>query len=142
MAREVKVTAQELADKWNRRLKGAGEDIRRGVEKVTENPAVKAAAAKVKMLERLTAAVNDGKWERGLNRVTLADWKSSMTELGIGRIPAGADRAIPKVREFAGELIAHENAGLVQIDGMPDVTLEDSIQRMNTWVRHMAGFTR
>lgn len=142
MAREVKVTAAELAEKWNRRIKGAGEDIRRGVEKVTENPAVKAVAAKAKMLARLTEAVTSGKWERGLNRVTLADWKSAMTDLGIGRIPAGADRAVPKVREFAGELIAHENAGLVQIDGMPDVTLEDSIQRMTTWVRHMSEFTR
>lgn len=142
MAREVKVTAVELAEKWNRRIKGAGEDIRRGVDKVTENPAVKAVAAKAKMLSRLTEAVTSGKWERGLNRVTLADWKAAMTELGIGRIPAGADRAIPKVREFAGELIAHENAGLNVIDAMPDVTLEDSIQRMTSWIRHMSEFTR
>jgi len=142
MAREVRVNNRELAEKWNRRLKGAGEDIRRGVEKVTDNPAALAAQKQEKMLANLTEAVRTGKWTRGLARVTLQDWKSAMTELGIGRISAGADRAVPKVEEFASQLIDHENAGLARLEGLADVTLEDSINRMTTWIRHMATFER
>jgi len=36
-------------------------------------------------------------------------------------------------------LIDHQNAGLVTLEKMPDLTLEDSINRMAAWTRHMAN---
>ncbi|NIW97370.1 MAG: hypothetical protein GWN13_03825, partial [Phycisphaerae bacterium] len=40
----VKVNAAQLTEKWQRRLKGAIEDMRTGVQGVTEAPGAKAAA--------------------------------------------------------------------------------------------------
>ena len=142
MPDEVGMTPAEGAQKWGDRLKGAGAEIRRGVERVRESPTEKAAAQQDKMLARLTEAIRTGKWARGLARVTLAEWKSSMTDLGIGRIPAGVDRAQGKMTDFLDQLFAHENAGLAEVNRMSDVTLEDSIARATAWMRHMAGFVR
>lgn len=142
MAEQVKVNATQLAEKWGRRLKQATPDIQRGIEGVRESPMEAAADAQDKMLARLTESVRDGKWARGLRRVSLAAWKDAAITKGIGRIAAGVDGASEKMREFAEQLIDHENAGLSRIAGMPNVTLEDSIQRANAWMRHMAEFTR
>lgn len=142
MAREVRLNAAQMAEKWGRRLKGASPDIRVGVERVTESPMAAAAAKQDKMLTNLTESIRNGKWARGLARVSLPDWKSSMIDLGIGRIAAGVDAAIPKVQAFAGQLIDYENRLLTTIDAMPDITLEDSISRMVAWIRGMGDFVR
>lgn len=138
----VRVNSTQFAEKWGRRLVGATQDIRNGVERVSENPAEKAVSKQDKMLNNVTRAIQDGKWARGLARVTLADWKRAITEVGIPRIAAGVDSARGKVQDFAGDLIAHENRLLSTVEGMPDVTLEDNIARMTSWVRGMSEFVR
>ena len=57
----AKLTASEFQEKHARRLKAAVEDVRRGIDRVTENPCEKAAAKQDKMLTNLTAAVSSGK---------------------------------------------------------------------------------
>lgn len=138
----AKVTAEEFQEKHARRLKGSVEDIRRGVERVTEAPTIKAAAKKDKMKANLNAALDNGKWERGLKRVTLEDWKGQMVNKGIGRIATGIDGAAPKVVKFAAELLPFIDGVQNQVKKMPDITLEDSISRMTTFVRGMAKFKR
>ena len=139
---KVKVTPDEFQEKHARRLKGAIEDMRRGVERVDTAPGVKAAAKKDKMRQRLMEALDSGKWEKRVAAVTLDEWKQDMIEKGLNRVASGIDRAAPKVKEFAAQLLAHEEEGLKKIESMPDVTLEDSINRMTAWVRHMSKFQR
>lgn len=142
MARTVKLTAAEFREKHARRLKGAVDDIRLGVDRVVDAPGVKAAAKKDKWIQNLSKQETVDKWARRVAAVPLDDWKAKMINKGIGRIAAGIDAAAPKVEEFAEKLIAHQNTGLAKIDAMPDLTLEDSIQRMSTWTRHMTTFKR
>lgn len=142
MARTVKLTAAEFREKHARRLKGAVDDIRLGVDRVVDAPGVKAAAKKDKWIQNLSKQETVDKWARRVAAVPLDDWKAQMINKGIGRIAAGIDAAAPKVEEFAEKLIAHQNTGLAKIDAMPDLTLEDSIQRMSTWTRHMTTFKR
>ena len=136
----VKVDEKEFAEKWARRLKGATEDIRRGVEKLDKNPAELAIKKKEKLKARLIEAIDSGRWERALGKVTLEDWKKAMINKGIGRISAGVDEATPKMEEFGRALLSHVEAGQKAIEGMPDLTLEDNINRMVTFIRHMAKF--
>lgn len=137
-----KLTPQEFQEKHARRLTASVEDIRKGIDKVTESPMEKAAAKKDKMLANLTAAVTDGRWEKGLRRVTLEDWKKKTRDVGVGRIAAGIQAASGKVVAFAEELLPHIDSGQAKLSAMPDLTLEDNIARMSTFVRHMAGFKR
>lgn len=136
----ARVTPEQFQEKHNRRLKAALEDVRLGVARVTVAPGSQAAARKDKMLARLTEAVNSGKWGRNVARVTLAQWQSLMTEKGIPRISGGIDAAADKVRGFAGQLLPFEDALMLTVSKMPDLTLEDSIARAQAWIRGMAKF--
>jgi len=138
----IKVTPEEYAEKQARNLKASTPDIRRGVERVTEAPTQKAAQAQDKMLARLTEAVQSGKWARGLNRVTLEDWKGQMLNKGVPRIAAGIDAAHDKVVSFASELLPFQASLQSTVTRMPDLTLEDNIGRAAEWMRGMAKFKR
>lgn len=136
----ARVDASEFAEKWNRRLKASLEDIRRGVERVDKAPTELATKKKEKMKQKLIEAIDSGRWERGLQKVTLEDWKRAMLNKGLTRISAGVDEATPKMQAFGQALLNHIDAGLKQIENMPDLTLEDSINRMVTFIRHMSKF--
>jgi molecular chaperone GrpE (heat shock protein) len=138
----ARVNPQEFAEKWSRRLSQAAADIQRGVQRVDQAPTEAAAAAKQKMLTGITDAINSGKWESGLRRVGLADWKKAMTEKGIPRISQGVQAATPKMAEFASQLLPYQDNLRAQIASMPDLTLEDNIARMTAWARGMAKFKR
>ena len=138
----ARVNAAQFAEKWARRLSGSTQDIIQGVERVSESPTDKAANAQDKMRARLLEAIDSGKWAAGLRRVTLADWKQAMTTRGIQRLAAGVDAAKPKVQAFAEQLLAHIDRVKGQVDSMPDVTFEDSMNRMLAFSRGMHEFTR
>ena len=138
----ARVTADEFVEKHARRLKGAVDDMRRGIERVSESPTAKAASKKDKMRTNINASIDSGKWERGLRRVSTEEWKQKMINKGLGRVATGIDEAAPKVRSFASELLPYEDSLRGTIDKMPDVTLEDSINRATTWMRGMAKFSR
>lgn len=137
-----RVTPEQFQEKHARRLKGSLEDIRAGVDRVTVAPGKKAADKVAKMRARLIAKIDDGTWAKNVGKVTLEEWKTKMADKGIGRIPEGIDGAKEKVINFAGQLLPHIDAGLAKLEGMADLTLEDSITRMTTMVRHMAKFKK
>lgn len=138
----AKLTPQEFQEKHARRLKASVEDVRRGIDRVTESPTAKAAAKQDKMLTNLTTAVNSGKWAAGLKRVSLDDWKKVTRDVGVNRIAAGIDAAKDKVVSFAEDLLPHIDRGKDKIKGMSDVTLDDNINRMTTFIRHMSEMKR
>lgn len=132
----------QVAEKWARRLSGATEDIRQGIERVTESPTTKAVQKKDKFKQRLMEAIDTGKWERGLQRVSLDEWKEKILSKGIARLPQGVTDAQPKMQEFMAQLLPYQENVKRRIEQMPDRTLEDRINRMVTWVREMSKFQR
>lgn len=137
-----RLTASEAAEKQGRRLKESVTDIQKGVERVTEAPTLKAAAKKDKMLRNLNESVNNGKWERGLKRVSNEEWKKATIEKGIPRIAAGIDGAKDKVESFYSEFLPFLDGVAEKVNRMPDTTLEDNINRMATQAREVAKFKR
>jgi hypothetical protein len=138
----AKITATEFQEKHARRLKAAVEDMRRGIDRVTESPTEKAASKQDKMLTNLTAAIQSGKWAAGLKRVSLDEWKRKARDIGVNRVAAGIDAAKDKVVAFAEELLPHIDRQKAKIASMPDVTLDDNLNRMLTFIRGMADFKR
>lgn len=138
----ARVTAEQAADKLIRRLSAAGEDIRLGVESVTESPTRAAAAKKDKMRQNILTAIDNGKWEAGLNRVTVEDWKTATVNKGIPRISAGIQGAKNKLTDFYGKLLPFQDALAAKVKKMPDLTLDDSINRMTTFIKGMAQFKK
>jgi hypothetical protein len=138
----ARLTAQEFAEKHNRRLKGALSDMQAGVERITVSPTSQAAAKQDKMIQRLTARVQDGTWATRLRAVSLDSWKGDMIEKGIPRVSGGIDRAQGKVQDFAAQLLPYIDSQKAAIEKMPDLTLEDSIGRMSSFIRGMAKFRK
>jgi hypothetical protein len=138
----VRTSPAEFTEKHARRLKGAIEDVRAGVGRITVAPTLQAANKQEKMLAELTRAVQSGKWAARLKAVTLEDWRSKMIDKGIPRIAPGIDAATAKVTAFATDLIAYENNLLTTVERMPDLTIEDSVARASTWIREMSKFAR
>ena len=138
----AKLTPQQAREKHARRLKGATEDIRIGVNRVTVAPGQQAIAKQDKMRQNLMDAIDSGKWKKGLERVSLEDWRTKMINKGIPRIAAGVDDSAGKIENFFADLFVHQDRLKGELEKMPDMTLEDSIQRMVTFTRGMAKFKR
>ena len=137
-----KLTPAEFQEKHARRLKGAIDDMRKGIEGVSSSPTAKAATKVDKMRTNILASIDNGKWAAGLNRITLDEWKSKMIDKGLNRVASGIDGAAAKTTAFASVLLPHIDRGVDTIKKMPDTTLEDNINRMTTFIRHMSKFTR
>ena len=137
-----KLTPEEFADKHARRLKSSIEDIRAGVEKTAVAPGVLAAKKADKMLANLQARVQDGTWAKRVSGVSLEEWRSKMINKGLSRISGGIDEAHDKVVDFANQLLPAVEAAQAKVKAMPDLTLEDSINRMTTFIREMAKFRK
>lgn len=133
----AKVTPEEYAEKWSRRLKGSTEDIRRGIDRVTVAPGISAAKAADRMLAAVTEAVSSGRWADAVAKVPLDEWKDSFEKKGLGRIAAGVDAATPKQAAMAAKLLAAVDAAAAKANALPKGTIEDSINRMATYVREM-----
>lgn len=134
----VEKTVDDVVEKWGRRLKGAIQDIKAGVDRVTEAPSAKAVEKKEKMLARLLEAIEDGTWENRLLAYGLSQWKKDMKETGTKRISSGVDKAEVKMKKFVSWLLTRVSEGQAKIKDLPDLTLEDNITRMTEFVRHMA----
>lgn len=138
----AKLTPEQAQEKHARRLKGSIEDMREGIGRVTEAPGAAAAKKSGKMLANLTAKVNDGTWARRVAAVPLDEWKSKMIEKGLPRVAGGIDAAAGKTTAFFAQLLPAVDAAQAKVKAMPDLTIEDSINRMSTFIREMAKFKK
>ena len=134
-----RLSAVEFQQKQAKRLKASTEDIRAGVNAVSEAPSAKAVAKQDKMLANLTESIQNGTWANRLGQHTLSDWKRDMNDKGIARIGSGIDNASAKVQKFAAWLLPKAYALSDEVKGMPDMTLDDSVARAEKVIRGMAA---
>ncbi len=139
---EGALTPVEFQEKHSRRLKAASVDMRTGVEKITVSPTAQAAEKIDKMRAHLIEAIDSGKTARRLKAVSLEEWKSKMLTKGVGRVAEGIDQAKDKVIGFAEQLLPAVAAAQAEIKALPDLTLEDNINRMTTYIRRMSKFEK
>lgn len=132
--------ASDVARKWASRLGASSEQIRQGVQGVTQNPAERAAARADAYQAGVMRAVADGRYQRGLRRVTLQSWQDSMLNKGLPRIASGATAAVPKMEAFMSKWLPHEEALKAKLASMPRGDLQTNIARMVAAVEHNASF--
>jgi hypothetical protein len=129
----------EVASRWARNLAGSTDKIKSGVQSVTQSPGAKAAQNKAKYLAGIQQ--NADKWARNVGSVSLADWQTAMNEKAISRIPQGAQAAENKMGAFFNQLLPYIDANVNTVRSMPNLTLEDSVNRAAAWIRAMSKFT-
>jgi len=132
----------DIARKWQRNLAGATESIRSGVNAVTVSPTEKAAQQADAYLVGVQQAVADGKFQSGLRRVSLDDWKRSFLEKGVPRIASGAAAAQPDFEQFLSEFLPHVERGKQMLESMPRGDLRQNIARAVAMIEHNSKFRR
>lgn len=131
-----------LAEKFVRRTQAASQDMVNGVNAVTINPAQQAIAKEQKLIANWNEAVQNGSWRKGMQSVTLEGWKDAMIKKGAPRVAAGVQAAQGKMEQFYAELIPFQDALNAKLANMPDLTIEDSINKAVAWMRGMSQFKR
>ena len=136
----AKVNKEQFAQKWAKRMKSSVEEMRNGVDNMVVNPATEAIKKKDKMIAHWTESINNGTWENQLGKITKEAWIKAYKTKGIPRISAGVDGATGKMEQFGEALLNHIETAKNEIKDMPDLTLEDNINRMTTFIRSMSKF--
>lgn len=132
----------DIAEKWANRMGAASTEVQKGVMAVTTAPTQLAAAKEQKYLAGVQRAVTEGKYKRGLERVSLSDWQQSMIQKGIPRMAQGAQAGKPKVAAFMADMLPFQETLRSQLSAMPDNSLEENIARQAFWTRGMAKYKR
>jgi len=131
-------SASSITETWASRTKGSVSAIQAGVNAVTESPMEKAAAKKEKMKNNLMESINNGSWEKGLRKVSLADWKAKTSSKVAARLSSGVDNAMSKRTAFDQWMVNTMNSALGEISSMPDMTLEDNLNKAVAMMRYMS----
>ena len=135
----ARVNPADGAAKWARNLGAATQDIAAGIDRVTQAPGQKAAAASGKWLQKVSQA--EGKFKSNVASVSLSSWQAAAKD-GVNRVAAGANAKKGKMEAFATEFYAHLDRGAAAINAMPTNTVEDGIAKAAAQIRHNAAFKR
>ncbi len=138
----ARVTPQQFAEKWARRTGQATQDYIAGVRGVREAPGQQAAEKADKLLAGVTRSINDGKWQARVSAVSLQSWQDAAVNKGAQRIAAGVQGAQNKMTRFASEVLPYLDNVVSEVKNMPDMTLEDRINRSSEFQRLMSQFRR
>lgn len=119
----------KAAANWKARMQTAGTAYSDGIDAVTQSPMEAAANAKDAYAQGVNEAVASGRYERGLRRVSMSDWKKAAKEKGASRLASGANAAAGKVEKFFAVFGPKLMAITEQVRAMPKGTFEERQQR-------------
>lgn len=132
------ITAQQATQKWLNSMGRASDAYKNGVMAVTESPTAKAAAASDRYISGVQRAVESGKFQNSLQRVTLQSWQQSASNKGAARLASGAAAAQDKFQQQMGKLLPFIQQGVNQLPPRGD--LAANINRMVQMATYMAGY--
>jgi len=134
------INVNAAVEKWQRNMIASAESVKAGVNSVTESPTAKAAAQADRYVQGVQMAVANGKWQAGLNAVSLQQWKDSVIA-GIPAIAAGVTKAKPKMANFLGQFLPFVDNIAQQVRAMPKGGVENGIARASAMIRGLAAFS-
>jgi len=120
-------------------MQAAGQQITEGVNAVTVAPGVQAAKQAQTWIAKLQASVP--KWTKNVAAVSLSDWQQAMITRGIPNISAGVTAKQGNYAAFAAKFYPYLAQGQAQVRAMPNVTLQDGINRAVAMINYNAKYT-
>lgn len=133
----AKLNAQQLADKWSRRLQAAGPDIAAGVDRTTKDPGALAAAAKPLWVAKMADPATANAWATNVAKVGAASWKDAMKNKGIPRLQTGVARAVQTKIPRWTSLLSAVDAAVADANAHPRGDINANLQRANTFALSM-----
>lgn len=129
----------DVAKKWSRNAGAAVGDMKKSIEQMTQSPMEAAAQAGASYIAGVQEAYNNGRWEAGLRKVSLADWKQRTIQIGLGRYAEGATKNEGKMQAFMSKFLPQVEQVKSAVRAMPKGTKQERIQRMLANVEMMSS---
>lgn len=126
------VDAATATERWRSSASMAQGRYTEGVQSTTKDPTQLAVAQQGKLITNFNAAVQSGRWARGLQRKGKAGWQSD-TLAKANNYSTGINASADKYQAAIGPVLAAEASLQSQIQAMPNATIQDSIARMTAW---------
>lgn len=126
--------AATATERWRASASVAQGRYTEGVQNTTKDPTQLAVAAQGKLVQNFNAAVQSGRWARGLQRAGKATWQAA-TLAKANNYGTGINASAEKYQAAIGPVLAAEAALQSRIATMPNNTIQDSIARMAAWAQ-------
>ena len=124
--------AATAAARWVGAAGVAQQRYTEGVQSTAKDPTALAVNAQAKMRQNVVASIDSGRWARGLQSVGKAGWQAAAVAKA-GNYSTGISASEQKYLQAIGPVLQIEASLQQQIAAMPNVTLQDSINRMAAW---------
>jgi len=96
----------KTVEKWKRKVAGASEDYKSGVENPREDWASATKAAETRYKEGVTRAAAEGRFGRGVSKAGTEKWKKGASGKGVSRWPEGVAAAEGEYASGMGEVLS------------------------------------
>lgn len=136
------ITPAQAAAKLGAGIRNGQQAYQNGVNAVTQNPASKAISRRSKWVQAMANPEVHDRWQAGLEKVTLQDWKNAAANVGAQRFSQSADKAQSNYQTFANDFFPFLENVKSQLDAMPDVTQEERIQKAVAAMRMIGAYNR
>ena len=133
---------RKAAKKQIDRSQQAQQDYIDGVRDTKKNPMQRAKAKKGKLRANFLAAVDNGKWEQGLDSVTEQEWKERAATVGGSNYAKGVLDGQAKIERFHEEFASFMDSVQQKIDQMPDDTPDQRLAKMRENAIAISKFKR
>lgn len=95
----------QVVKKWTRKVAGASEDYREGIQNPKADWATETGKAEGRYKEGVTRAAAEGRFGRGVARAGTEKWKKGALEKGVTRWPDGVATAEDEYRAGMGDVL-------------------------------------
>ncbi|MBV6438299.1 MAG: hypothetical protein AELANPGJ_03600 [Anaerolineae bacterium] len=122
-------TAQQIVQKYERGMQGAGENYRQGIQNPSRDWAQGLQNSKQKMITGFQQAMSDGKFDAGVQRTGTAGWKQKTLDKA-GNYSGAVQRAVAGYQAQAQNIAAVSAEVSQTVNAMPNATLDQRLERM------------
>lgn len=136
--------AASMVNKWAERTASSSaiEAYKKGVGRVTESPAAKAAQKLDKYRQGVLDALDSGKTRDNMMNSPVELYRNNAINIGATRIASGVKKGTSKYTNFTQSYVPFLESAMAANSGMPDTTLDDRIAKSADMQRRLAQYKK
>lgn len=122
-------TGEQIYEEFRTRMSQSAQKMKDGASNTDRSQSGNAIAAKQIMIDNLTKALADGKWEEGLRKAGDEKWLRNFLEKGVAKVVAGIDANKDDIIQKFEKVGRVGDKVRKAVSSMPKGTFQDSVNR-------------
>ena len=129
----------QAAQNWVNKMGQSQQKYKDGVLNCPVNPCAEAARQESKWAANVAQAAAEGRFSKGLNKVSKEQWSSRTASVGAARLLSGAQGSQQKFANFHNQLKGYIESAKSAISSMPHNNSSDGIARVSKYLEVIAA---